>query len=182
MYEKKSPIFLYNGFTFKNFFLLLLLLFTCSNSDIWRNYPKFITNYIFPLCYLSNEQGCRTSIAASILDENELFPNNNNNNNVKENNDNDDSYYCSYIQPYWLPGISLQDITTTPYPLYEMMGPYQGYRITHPRIPLKLSSSTTTATATGAANQLTAGEALWQACTDLTGCTWPSPSSESTSS
>jgi hypothetical protein len=114
------------------------------NSDIWRDLPRFIVP-IFSMIYLNNRQGCRTSVIASVL---KTIPIDNN--------------YCCYIQPYWLPDVAYDDYDTTPFPMYEMLGPYQGYRFTKPRLPLYKDAKIQSARV-----------ALWKACEELTGCTWP---------
>lgn len=126
-----------------------------SNSDIWRDFPRFVTK-LFELLYLSVQQGCRTSVAAGMLDEKNLPL---------------DGNHCCYLQPYWIPNIPLIDRQTVPFPLYEMMGPFQGYRIVKPRLPLPLKSKASV----GVNDKvlLEATEALWAACEELTGCTWP---------
>jgi hypothetical protein len=142
-------------------------IFFHSNSDIWREFPTFLTQNIFTQIYLTNQQGCRTSVAAAVLDEKELF-----------HNDDTADPDCCYIQPYWLPGIPLENRDQVPFPLYEILGPYQGYRVTKPRLPFasskiasspKLGSGSSSSQVT---NHLSAGEALWKACEELTGCTW----------
>lgn len=130
---------------------------------------------IFSFIYLTTKQGCRPSVAAAVLDDDELFL-----------NDEDD---CCYLQPYWLPGIPLRNKKSyqntdqqqqllppkqqqqrqhrVPHPMFEMMGPYQGYRLTDPRLPpyqLHRSDSIQ-----NDSNDLSAGEALWKACEEITG-------------
>jgi hypothetical protein len=79
------------------------------NSDIWRNYPSFM-KAIFNQIYLTPEQGCSTSVAASVMDFDEDV---------------------IYLQPYWLPHGS----TRRPFPMFEMLGPFIGYQPTQPRLP-----------------------------------------------
>ena len=126
---------------------IFLSLYCFRNSDICRKLPRFIIP-IFKLIYLNNQQGCRTSVIASVL---KTIPIDNN---------------CCYIQPYWLPGND--DINTTPSPIFETLGPYQGYRFTKPRLPSQCNSNHD-----NNSNQLSAQVALWKACEELTGCIWP---------
>jgi hypothetical protein len=125
---------------------------TCRNSDIWRNFPK-IRHWILPLVFLTNEQGSRPSVAAAVLEDIKMGVN--------------DHPDCCYIQPYYLPGIPFQNVHTTPHPIFEMLGPYQGYRYTKPRIPPPLVSKDDTRSLSPP------GEALWNVCTEVTQCQWP---------
>jgi hypothetical protein len=103
-----------------------------SNSDIWRDFPS-ILKFFFNLIYLNNRQGCQTSVAAAVGEW-------------------DDDVI--YLQPYWLPGTSIE----VPFPVMEMLGVYQGHRVTQPRLP--------------ADGGLLAGQALWKASEELTGAEW----------
>lgn len=58
-----------------------------------------------------------------------------------------------YIQPYWL-----LTSNETPFPAFEMMGPFVGYRVTQPRIPN---------------DDGTSQACLWKASEELTGCEFP---------
>jgi hypothetical protein len=62
--------------------------------------------------FLTTEQGCTTTVAASVgeHDENVL-----------------------YLQPYWMPNDASK---TAPFPVLEMMGPFVGFNATQPRLPL----------------------------------------------
>jgi hypothetical protein len=100
-------------------------------SDIWRNYSSF-QQALFRRIYLTPEQGCTTSVAASVLD-------------LEED--------AIYLQPYLLP---FQRRDSPPYPLFEMLGPYVGYRVTQPRLPDD--------------GGLEAGKSLFAVCEELTGC------------
>ena len=90
--------------------------------------PRFIIP-IFRLVYLNNRQGSHTSIAAAV-GQFETLP--------------------LYLQPYWLP---VQDMT--PFPLFEMLGPFEGSVVTKPRLPVKDRGAV-------------AAGALWNACEELT--------------
>ena len=105
-----------------------------SNSDIWRDFPRILIP-IFSMIYLNNRQGCHTSVAAALghFDDSVL-----------------------YLQPYWLPCTTK---TQTPFPAFEMLGPYQGHRVTQPRMP--------------ADGGRIAAEALWKASAEITKATWP---------
>lgn len=109
----------------------------CSNSDIWRDGPRFLIP-IFSFLYLNNAKGCRTSVVAAVSDD---LP-----------------AHCYYLQPYWLPGTSQ---AVAPFPALEMLGPYQGYHVTTARLP--------------ADGGMAAASALWIACADISGATWPQP-------
>jgi hypothetical protein len=104
-----------------------------SNSDIWRDFPN-ILKFFFNLIYLNNRQGCQTSVAAAVGEW-------------------DDKVI--YLQPYWLPATSS---TQVPFPVTEMLGVFQGHRVTQPRLP--------------ADGGLLAGQALWKAGEELTGAEW----------
>jgi len=112
------------------------LFFICnkhSNSDIWRDFPR-VLQFVFQFIYLDSRQGCCTSVAAAVGEW-------------------DDSVI--YLQPYWLPAA-----TTVAFPAMEILGVFQGYRVTQPRLP--------------ADGGLQAGQALWKASLELTGAAWPS--------
>jgi hypothetical protein len=113
---------------------LLYLLHTYSNSDIWRTFPS-VLKFFFNLIYLNNRQGCHTSVAAAVGEWE------------------DDKVV--YLQPYWLPATSP---TQVPFPVAEMLGVYQGHRVTQPRLP--------------ADGGLLAGQAMWKASAELTGAEW----------
>jgi hypothetical protein len=102
-------------------------------SDIWRNYPSY-KKALFRRIYLTPQQGCSTSVAASVLSEEDLD-------------------HAIYLQPYWLP---FQRKDSPPYPLFEMLGPYVGYRATTPRLP--------------ADGGLEAGQNLFAVCEELADC------------
>jgi hypothetical protein len=88
----------------------------------------------------------------------------------------DDNPYCCYMEPYYLPGIPLDHVNTIPHPIFEMLGPYQGYRYTKPRIPTSSSSSSTNTITTTEKNDddgIFIGKALWNVCEKMTGCHWP---------
>ena len=143
------------------------------HSDIWRDYPSFLAP-LFRWLLLTPSQGCRTSVAASVLDDSLIHTNNGN------NDDNTYSYH-PYLQPYWQPFRNDDDDTNTNndnnntttttsatplFPVLEMLGPYQGYRWTTPRLPSQPS---------------VAGAALWQASVELTGAQWPLTASANSS-
>jgi len=79
------------------------------NSDIWRDNPRWMVP-LFRLLYLTNQQGCQTSVAACVQD----FPD-----------------HVFYLQPYWQPRSSKR----TPWPPTEMLGPFVGYQAVAPRLP-----------------------------------------------
>jgi hypothetical protein len=56
----------------------------------------------------------------------------------------------TYFQPYWLP----KSISSTPFPVFEMLGPFIGSLATEPRLP---QGDDTTKSA----------ENLWMACEDV---------------
>lgn len=105
------------------------------NSDIWRNFPRWL-DPIHEFFYLTNRQGCCTSVAACVLPtlslSNNAYP---------------------YLQPYWQFGTG-----RVLFPSFEMLGPYQGYRLTPPRLPY---------------NTTAAAEAMWQVSVELTKAQWP---------
>ena len=75
-----------------------------------------------------------------------------------------DHTHCCYLQPYWLPPFLYRGTKDVHIPMFEMLGPYQGYRLTRPRLPIGIDNGTSFA----------ASEALWSACQEVTGCTWSS--------
>ena len=77
------------------------------NSDIWRNKPSWL-KALFRLFYLTNRQGCQTSVAACVED----FPAD-----------------VVYLQPYWQ-----WNSRQTPWPPTEMLGPFVGFQPTPPRL------------------------------------------------
>jgi NAD(P)-dependent dehydrogenase (short-subunit alcohol dehydrogenase family) len=85
--------------------------------------------YIFGFFYLDSRQGCYTSLAAALCYFDESV---------------------EYLQPYWLPAS---------FPMYEMMGPFIGYRPTKPRLPHDGGSKS--------------AQCLWKASEKLTGCVYP---------
>lgn len=93
------------------------------NSDIWRNLPSFVRQRIFSLFYLNNAQGCQTTVAAASLALHRRLP-------IATNDD--VTTHCIYLQPYWLPFSNNEQI---PSPIFEMLGPFQGYWFTQPRLP-----------------------------------------------
>jgi NAD(P)-dependent dehydrogenase (short-subunit alcohol dehydrogenase family) len=112
------------------------------NSDIWRNYPKFM-ELVHKALYLTPKQGCITSIVAAL---GKLPPK------------------AVYLQPYWQPfsstsadllvnpSLSFSNWFTVKYPFSEMLGPYVGYAITDPRLPTDVDASSA---------------ALWRSCGEL---------------
>lgn len=98
------------------------------NSDIWRDVNpilfKYIVGPVFRLLYLTPAEGALTVLAAATGN----FPNNQ-----------------SYLQPYWLPRLSLLSAYEScqtcyykcPFPVFEMLGPYIGHAATEPRLPQK---------------------------------------------
>jgi len=108
------------------------------NSDIWRSYPRWIVA-VFQRIYLNNPQGSYTSVAASVIND---FP--------------DD---VIYLQPYHQQtrgGNDRKIIAPTPFPPFEMLGPFVGYQAIHPRLPKD-----------GHNGELTSG-ALWKVSEELT--------------
>lgn len=101
-------------------------------SDIWRSFPV-ITQPFIQRIFLSTEQGCATSVAAA----------------VGEFEASDDVY----LQPYWMPESASRAV---PYPVIEMMGPFVGYKVTQPRLPLD--------------EGVFAAKSLWKACEEITDC------------
>lgn len=110
---------------------------------------------ILPYVFLSSEQGSRPSVAAAVLEDIQMGVT--------------DNPYCCYIEPYYLPGITLNNVNIMTHPIFEMLGPYQGYRYARPRIPLSTSSSDDSILLTSSSP----GEALWKVCEEITGCQWP---------
>ncbi len=117
------------------------------NSDIWRNYPKFMQK-VHSAIYLSSNQGAQTSIAASVG----KFP----------------SKDVVYLQPYYQPFRSklfakVNDVRfnssfprwfSVPTPIAEMLGIFCGFACTDPRLPADIDGS---------------ASALWDACEELVG-------------
>ena len=118
--------------------LFLIFFILLSASNIWRNYPKKSQD-LFRKLYLTTKQGCTTTVAASVLDFDKEIDTATNN--------------IIYLQPYALP----RRLSSPPFPLFEMLGPYQGYRLTEPRLP------------TSDGGKQAAGS-LFAVCEELTGC------------
>ena len=116
---------------------------------------------LFKKIYLTPKQGSTTSIAAAVLE------------------DFDDTTGAAggvkYLQPYALPTGSRSSRRRPPYPMFEMLGPYVGYRVTTPRIPNTIGDKDG-ATAAAAA----AAKALFEVCEQLTGCKYPESTSTTT--
>jgi len=113
------------------------------NSDIWRNYPKFM-QAVHEIIYLNRKQGAATSIAAAV-------------GNLPKG--------AVYLQPYWQPFRNIRakalEVTlsfrlwySVPMPFSEMLGLYIGYAVTEPRLPVDVNDSAV---------------ALWEVCEDLVG-------------
>jgi NAD(P)-dependent dehydrogenase (short-subunit alcohol dehydrogenase family) len=120
-------------------------------SDIWRHYPEHVRK-LFKLIYIDQEQGAATSIAGAVA----KLPQG-----------------TMYLQPYWQPFRSLATASRlkkhgakqalqifglgrnykVPLPFMEMLGPFIGYSVTQPRLPLDLNGS---------------ADGLWDACAELT--------------
>lgn len=103
------------------------------NSDIWRfinpTLFKYIVGPVFQLLYLTTAQASSSVFTAAT------------------------SLRCSnltYFQPYWLP----KSISSTPFPVFEMLGPFVGSLATAPRLP-QGDDSTKSA------------ENLWMACEEV---------------
>jgi NAD(P)-dependent dehydrogenase (short-subunit alcohol dehydrogenase family) len=105
-------------------------------SDIWRNYSK-LKQRLFRLLYLTPQQGCQTSVAASVLDF--------------------DTSDMLYLQPYRLP--PRRNKSAPPFPMFEMLGPFMGYRETKTRLPHD--------------GGVQASNSLFEVCEELTGCQFP---------
>lgn len=121
------------------------------NSDIWRNYPKFLLKYIlgpiFNLLYLSTKEGSKTSLVGAVgkLPENAI-----------------------YLQPYWHPrskpkkgsdkkagaNKSFRLSYRLHFPVFEMLGLFVGHAVTEPRLPPNLKEQSKT---------------LWKVSEDLVG-------------
>ena len=117
---------------------------------------------LFKKIYLTPKQGATTSIAAAVLED---FDNTTAAGGVK------------YLQPYALPG-SRSSRRRPPYPMFEMLGPYVGYRVTTPRIPNIASGGNDDGSTAAAA--AAAAKALFEVCEQLTGCRYPESSSTTT--
>jgi NAD(P)-dependent dehydrogenase (short-subunit alcohol dehydrogenase family) len=101
------------------------------NSDIWRSYPRWLVA-IFDRVYLDNKQGSYTTVAASVLED---LP--------------DD---VIYLQPYHQ---VLGSREATPFPPFEMLGPFVGYQPIQPRLPMDGTNGVLTA------------QALWKVSEEL---------------
>jgi len=119
------------------------------NSDIWRDFPRFLIP-IFRSVYLTCQEGCEPVVAAATMRPASLEGES------PSSSSTTTSSLPLYVQPYWIPFASSD---RTPFPATEMLGPYVGHAITKPRLPRDGGSA--------------AGEALWKACQELTGCEWP---------
>ena len=94
---------------------------------------------------MTPEQGSATSVAASVLDFG-----------ADSGVENTEKQSTFYLQPYWIP---FQKKNKTPYPLFEMLGPYRGYCVTQPRLPED--------------GGLAASKTLFDVCEELVGVKFP---------
>ena len=97
------------------------------SSNIWRNQSSMMQK-AYKIVYLTPQQGSSTSLAGAIgaIPKDDVL----------------------YLQPYWQPELKRpkQQSTTNmfsfrwryclPFPMTEMLGPYIGYAITEPRLPV----------------------------------------------
>lgn len=112
------------------------------NSDIWRNYPKFVVK-VFRLIYLTSRQGSQTSVAAAV-------------GNVPRG---------VYLQPYWQPRkstsrrdhhpVSFSRSFGLPFPAFEMLGLFIGHAITEARLP------------DDGKDGLVSASAMWKVCSEI---------------
>lgn len=166
------------------FLQLHILIFLQSNSDIWRDFPRFLIP-IFRLLYLTPQQGCQPVVEAAtrqdfgLNDDNDSDSNDNNRDGV---NNEKNLKLPLYVQPYWIPSFSGSSSKSnknrpsrrrgTPFPVFEMMGPFAERAVS---IPPRLPED----------GGLAASRALWTACQQLTdnninnGGEWSLPSSSS---
>jgi hypothetical protein len=88
---------------------------------------------IFKLIYLNNKQGARPSVVAAVgeLERDAI-----------------------YLQPYYMP------FGGVPFPVFEMLGPYVGHKVTPPRLPVD--------------GGIKASSILWETAGNMTNSTWPS--------
>jgi NAD(P)-dependent dehydrogenase (short-subunit alcohol dehydrogenase family) len=104
------------------------------NSDIWRSANlRWLVIPIFERIFLTTAQGAATSVAAAVGE----FP--------------DATDF--YLEPYWMPSSAR---TKAPFPVLEMMGPFVGYRVVQPRLPVSKTGIQAV------------GEALWRVSEELT--------------
>jgi len=87
--------------------------YAISNSDIWRDFPRFIVDYAFKLIYISSQEGCQTSVAAAVTQD------------LGEDGE------TVYLQPYPI----VWNVRQPAFPPWEMLAPYYGPCITKPRLP-----------------------------------------------
>lgn len=87
------------------------------NSDIWRRLPRFIIP-LFRALYLTCEQGSRTSIAASLGEFSDVSIGR-----------------VAYLQPYWIPSSCCDRKTGIPFPAFELLGAFQDFALSSPRLP-----------------------------------------------
>jgi len=79
------------------------------NSDIWRDLPTVLRRTVFEWIYLTNAQGCQTSLQGVLASS--VPP------------------LGMYWQPYWQPRQGV------PFPVFEMLGPFAGPQCTPCRLP-----------------------------------------------
>lgn len=123
---------------------MVWILFLCSNSDIWRDFPRFLVP-IFEMIYLNNYQGSQTSVAAALCDWSDL----------------QSAAACSdtvYLQPYYqhFPQRKGEPL----FPPLELVGSFGGHHQVTPRLPRHDDG-------------LQAGKALWSASLKATNANWP---------
>jgi len=135
------------------------------NSDIWRNFPRWVRKFIFGKIFLSTVEGSEVIIAAAVQNGLDSKKDSITTNNERE--------MIIYLQPYanpfsifggrWFPDSSSDKNNELPQrrrqsmiPFTEMFGPYVGHLPTTPRLP---SNITTTKDA---------ANVLWEVSEDLT--------------
>lgn len=92
----------------------------CRNSDIWRNFPRFMVA-IFNLVYLSNKQGCQTSVAGAVCDWQDVK--------FRPTGSN-----VAYLQPYYQ-YFSSSKPDEPIFPVFEMLGLFGGPLQAAARLP-----------------------------------------------
>ena len=122
------------------------------NSDIWRNFPNWVREYIFDNIYLSTEQGSEPIVAAAIRNDLDTH----HDDSTTSSTTNIGRGTIIYLQPYanpfsifggrWFPDSSSTSSSSSSssfsmIPFTEIFGPYVGHLPTIPRLPKNLKTT-----------------------------------------
>jgi NAD(P)-dependent dehydrogenase (short-subunit alcohol dehydrogenase family) len=120
------------------------------NSDIWRDFPNWVREYIFDKIYLSTEEGSEPIVAAAIRNDLDTH----HEDSTTSSTTNIGRGTIIYLQPYanpfsifggrWFPDSSSTSSSSSSFsmiPFTEIFGPYVGHLPTTPRLPKNLKTT-----------------------------------------